>query len=68
MDKQGRDIFEVGFTIGGRELRMQAGEVRECLDGTLEIVEMDEAILVQVDGRRPGPPPDPSTASRIADS
>lgn len=45
------DIAALCLYIGRHEVTLRAGEVYEEHGGTLRIVEMDESILVQVDGR-----------------
>lgn len=49
------DIAEIRLDVGGREVRLWAGEVHEQADGPLRVVPMDEGVLVQVDGRHPEP-------------
>lgn len=46
-------IARVSLDVQGQEVSLRPGEVYEQWDGSLRIVEMDESILVQVDGRRP---------------
>ncbi len=48
------NIASISLTLGGARLIRRAGLVVEADDGTFEIREMDECILVQVDGARPG--------------
>jgi hypothetical protein len=47
------DIAVVRLHVGGRNVSMRAAEVYEQGDGSLEVVEGDESVLLQVDGRRP---------------
>jgi len=48
------EISEVQLTLGRDHVTLIAGEVEENPDGSLRIVPMDESILVQVNGKRPG--------------
>ncbi|WP_435008319.1 hypothetical protein P12x_005559 [Tundrisphaera lichenicola] len=48
------DIAEVLLSVAGKVVRMRAGEYWEEEGGALSLHEMDNCILVQVDGRKPG--------------
>lgn len=49
------DIAEILLIVKDRKVSMRPAEVQEELDGSLRIIEMDECVLVQVDGRMPQP-------------
>jgi hypothetical protein len=47
---------EMRLALSGAELRLVAAEVYEEHDGSVRIVEHDESILIQLDGKRPSRP------------
>ena len=47
-------IATIRLEIGGDTVDLKAGEVYEEWDGSLRIVYMDESILIQVNGEKPG--------------
>jgi len=50
-----KPVAELRLLVSGEEIRLVAAEVREEHDGSLTIVELDESILIQVNGARPTP-------------
>lgn len=63
----GHNIASVELAIQGRRVTLSAGEVYEQLDGTFTVVDSDESVLLQVDGRRPTLPSSgqPSAAAHV---
>lgn len=49
-------IVEMRLALSGAKLRLVAAEVYEEHDGSVRIVEHDESILIQLDGKRPSRP------------
>lgn len=47
---------EMRLALSGSELRLGAAEVYEEHDGSVRIVELDESILIQLDGKHPSRP------------
>jgi len=64
-------VVEARIHIGGLEITLLAAEVHSRMDGTFDVVERDESILVQVGGARPNPsiertrPGKPGRASHV---
>jgi hypothetical protein len=46
-------IHSVYLSVAGHTIHLRAAEVQEELDHTLRIVDCDESVLIQVDGKRP---------------
>ncbi|MBI2262765.1 MAG: hypothetical protein HYU62_14010 [Caulobacterales bacterium] len=53
LSEEGGDIGTVTLLIGNAVVSMKAAEVYPGFDGSITIVDLDESILVQVDGAHP---------------
>ena len=49
-------VIEISLQIGRDRVSLLAGEVAKGIGNTVRIVEPDESILVQVNGKRPPTP------------
>lgn len=56
-DADGESVQRIDITIGGQVLACRAAEVHEESGGGFRIVDGDDSILVQVDGKHPCAPP-----------
>ena len=52
LDNDSNDISEINILICGKLINLMAGEVYEDLNDKLKTVNMDESILIQVDGKK----------------
>jgi hypothetical protein len=53
LSDDGEDIMSVDLIVGTTSMSMRAAEVHPGFDGSVTIIDLDESILIQVDGTHP---------------